>query len=257
MELKNLIFEVEGAVGKIIFNRPDALNALNTNTFDELNVLLDEIEKQSLLKVLIITGAGKAFVAGADIAEMQNKSETEARAFSEYGQRTFDRIEQLSIPVIACINGFALGGGLELAMACDIRLASTRAKMGQPEVNLGLIPGFGGSQRLPRIVGIGNGLYLLLTGEMIDAHEALRIGLVWKVLEPGELMTEARRIAEIILSRGSLALKLVKQTVHEGMQKSLQEALQLEAMRFGLPFVEGGQGKEGIRAFLEKRKPNW
>lgn len=257
MEFKNLLTELEGPIGQITMNRPDALNALNTETFDELNAVLDTIGKNSQLRVLIITGAGKAFVAGADIAEMQHKTKEQARAFAEYGQRTFDRIQGLAIPVIAAINGFALGGGLELAMACDIRIASTKAKMGQPEVNLGLIPGFGGSQRLPRIVGIGNALYMLLTGEMIDAGEALRTGLVWKVTEPEELMPEVRRIAELILSRGPLAVSLLKQTVHEGMQMTLADGLKLEAARFGEPFGEGSQGKEGMTAFLEKRKPNW
>ncbi len=258
MEFKNLLADLEGGpIGQITMNRPNALNALNTSTFDELNAVLDTIEKNSQLRVLIITGAGKAFVAGADIAEMQNKTSEEAKAFAEYGQRTFDRIQRLGIPVIAAINGFALGGGLELAMACDIRIASTKAKMGQPEVNLGLIPGFGGSQRLPRIVGIGNALYMLLTGEMIDAGEALRIGLIWKVTEPEELMSEVRRIAEVILSRGPLAVNLLKQTIHEGMQMPLAEGLKLEAARFGKPFGMGSQGWEGMSAFLEKRKPNW
>ena len=258
MEFKNLLADLEGGpIGQITMNRPDALNALNTSTFDELNAVLDTIEKNSQLRVLIITGAGKAFVAGADIAEMQNKTSEEAKAFAEYGQRTFDRIQRLGIPVIAAINGFALGGGLELAMACDIRIASTKAKMGQPEVNLGLIPGFGGSQRLPRIVGIGNALYMLLTGEMIDAGEALRIGLIWKVTEPEELMSEVRRIAEVILSRGPLAVSILKQTVHEGMQLPLAEGFKLEADRFGKPFGIGSQGREGMTAFLEKRKPNW
>ncbi|MEJ5302266.1 MAG: crotonase [Bacteroidales bacterium] len=257
MDYKNLIVDIEGDIGLITLNRPEALNALNTSTFDELNEVLDQVEQKEQLRVLIVTGAGKAFIAGADIAEMQNKTQAEARSFAEYGQRTLDRIQSLKIPVIAAINGFALGGGLELAMACDIRIASSKAKMGQPEVNLGLIPGFGGSQRLPRIAGLGNSLYMLLTGEMIDAQEALRIGLVWKVVEPENLMPEVNRIAEIITTRGPLAVSLLKQTVHEGMQTTLAQGLKLEAQRFGKLFGEKSQGKEGMTAFLEKRKPNW
>ncbi|MGC8864458.1 MAG: enoyl-CoA hydratase-related protein [Bacteroidales bacterium] len=257
MEYKNLLPDLGGPIGLITLNRPEALNALNTATFDELNTVLDEVEQLNKLRALIITGSGKAFVAGADIAEMQNKTQGEAKVFSENGQRTFDRLQKLKIPVVAAINGFALGGGLELAMACDIRIASVKAKMGQPEVNLGLIPGFGGSQRLPRIVGLGNALYMLLTGEMIDAQEALRMGLVWKVTEPEDLLPEARRVAEVIVSRGPLAVELVKKTVHEGMQMTLTEGLKLEAEYFGLPFGKGNQGWEGMSAFLEKRKPNW
>lgn len=257
MEYKNIVPELSGTIGLITMNRPEALNALNTVTFDELNALLEEVEQSTNLRALIITGAGKAFVAGADIAEMQNKTPDEARVFSEYGQRTFDRIQNLRIPVIAAINGFALGGGLELAMACDIRLASVKAKMGQPEVNLGLIPGFGGSQRLPRIAGLGNALYMLITGEMIDAMEALRMGLVWKVTEPEELLAEARRVGDVIVSRGPLAVELVKKTVHKGMQMTLAEGLKFESELFGLPFGKGNQGWEGMSAFLEKRKPNW
>ncbi|MBN2638896.1 MAG: enoyl-CoA hydratase/isomerase family protein, partial [Bacteroidales bacterium] len=238
-------------------NRPEALNALNTAFFNEMDELVASVRKDASVKAMVITGAGKAFVAGADIAEMVDKKKEEGAAFSRLGQNTFRSFEKLDIPVIAAINGFALGGGMELTMGCDFRIASSKAKFGQPEVNLGLIPGYAGTQRLSRLVGMGNALYLLMTADMIDAAEALRIGLVQKVVEPENLMEEAMKVAQTILSKGPLAVKKMKQVVREGMELSLDEGSELEADAFGSLFGEGSEGREGMKAFLEKRKPEW
>jgi enoyl-CoA hydratase len=239
----------------ITISRAEALNALNTKFFSEMDHLLDSIEQDESVKVLIITGEGKAFVAGADIAEMVDKNSSEGTAFSLRGQSVFRKMEKLDKPVIAAINGFALGGGLELALACDIRLASAKAKFGQPEVNLGLIPGFAATQRLPRLIGTGNALWLLMTADMIDAAEALRIGLVQKVFEPEVLMDSAMEMAKLIASKGPRAVKKIKKVVREGMEMDFGAGSRLEAEEFGSLF--GNEGEEGMRAFLEKRKPNF
>jgi len=250
-----LLFEQEGAIGLIKINRPNALNALNTEVFDDLNSVLDLIESLNELRILIIIGQGKAFVAGADIAEMSNKTPLEATLFAERGQATFNRIENLKMPVIAAINGFALGGGLELAMAADFRIASDKAKMGQPEVNLGLIPGFAGTQRLSRLVGLADALYFLTTTEVIDAQEALRIKLVQKVFPHETLLDETMKIANTILAKAPKAIEKVKQVTIQGFAMNMQEAQKLEAEVFGSRFE--AEGKEGMSAFLEKRKPNF
>lgn len=239
----------------ITINRPEALNALNTSFFDEMDHLLDAISHDDSVKVILLSGEGKAFVAGADIAEMVNKNSIEGTQFSLRGQSVFRKIEQLDKPVIAVINGFALGGGLELALACDIRLASSKAKFGQPEVNLGLIPGFAATQRLPRLIGMGNALLLLMSAEMIDAAEALRIGLVQKVYEPEVLMSSALEMAKLIASKGPQAVKKIKKLVRRGMEMDFDDGSRLEADEFGSLF--GNEGKEGMSAFLEKRKPNF
>lgn len=239
----------------ITISRPEALNALNTIFFSEMDHLLDAVEQDESVKVLIITGEGKAFVAGADIAEMVNKSGVEGTEFSLRGQSVFRKMEKLDKPIIAAINGFALGGGLELALACDIRLASAKAKFGQPEVNLGLIPGFAATQRLPRLIGLGNALWLLMSAEMIDAAEALRIGLVQKVFEPEALMDSAMEMAKLIASKGPTAVKKIKRVVRQGMEMDFDAGSRLEAEEFGSLF--GNEGEEGMRAFLEKRKPNF
>ena len=198
-EYKNLLFENQDGIGILTMNRPKALNALNTETLSELSQLVDEIAKDDAVKVVILTGAERSFVAGADITEMLHFSSAQGRTFGKLGQATFNKIEKLTKPVIAAINGFALGGGCELAMSCDIRIASEKAKFGQPEVGLGIVPGFGGTQRLPRLVGRGKAKEIIFTGEVFDAQEALRIGLVEKVVPAEELMEAAKTMAKKIL----------------------------------------------------------
>lgn len=239
----------------VTISRPEALNALNTNFFNEMDHLLDIISQDDSVKVMVLTGEGKAFVAGADIAEMVNKNSSEGTQFSLRGQGVFRKMEKLDKSIIAAINGFALGGGLELALACDIRIASAKAKFGQPEVNLGLIPGFAATQRLSRLIGMGNALWLLMSAEMIDAAEALRIGLVQKVFEPEALMDSAMEMAKLIASKGPKAVKKIKKVVRKGMEMDFDAGSRLEADEFGSLF--GNEGKEGMSAFLEKRKPNF
>ena len=257
MEYKILKTEVIDGVAVVTINRPEALNALNTRFFNEMDDYVNKIKNDPSIKALVITGEGKAFVAGADIAEMVDKTSEEGNAFSVLGQHTFSSFGELGIPVIAAINGFALGGGLELAMGCDFRITSSKAKFGQPEVSLGLIPGYAGTQRLSRLVGLGDALYLLMSADMIGAEDALRIGLVQKVVEPEELMDAVMKLAKTITSKGPSAIKKVKQVVRQGLEMSLKEGEELEAKEFGSLFGEGNEGKEGMEAFLEKRKPNW
>jgi len=255
MEYKILQPRLEGAVLSVIINRPESLNALNTDFFDELDKLLGKEASQPEVRTVIITGIGKAFVAGADIAEMVNKTPAEASDFSRRGQKTFQSIVNHPVPVIAAINGFALGGGLELALACDFRIATTTAKFGQPEVNLGLIPGYAATQRLTRLVGMGTALFMLTTGEMISAEEALRFGLVQKLTEPDKLMEEAMRLANVIASKGPRAVRTVKSVTRNGYHMPFPIACELESQTFGTLFE--GEGIEGMKAFLEKRKPIW
>ena len=248
--------EIREGVAIVTISRPQALNALNSDFFREMNAWLDEVGKNPDIRVMILTGEGKAFVAGADIAEMADMGPEAGKQFSLTGQATFQRLEDMSIPVIATVNGFALGGGCELAMACDIRIASTNAKFGQPEVNLGLIPGYAGTQRLSRIVGLSNALYLLMTADMIPAAEAFRMGLVQKVTEPEQLLDEAWNMARKIASKGPLAVKNVKKVTRSGMELPFPDACSLEAEYFGNSFGNGESG-EGMKAFLEKRNPIW
>lgn len=255
MSYQQLEIEQIESILLIKINRPKALNALNNLFFDEMNLVLDNEACNESVKVIVITGLGKAFVAGADIAEMVNMSQEEGAAFSKKGQDTFSRIENFKIPVIAAINGFALGGGLELAMSCDFRLASTLAKFGQPEVNLGLIPGYAGTQRLSRLTNPGTALYLLLTAEMIDAAEALRIGLVQKLSEPEALMDEAMRLAMLIAGKGPKAIQKVKSVTRKGIEMAFDDGSALETKEFASLF--GNEGKLGMTAFLNKEKPNW
>jgi enoyl-CoA hydratase len=231
------------------------MNALNTRFFREMDKMTAEIKARDDVKVMIVTGEGKAFAAGADIAEMVDMPPEHARKFSKTGQNTFRNLELLEKPVIAAVNGFALGGGCEFALACDFRIASSKAKFGQPEVNLGLIPGYAATQRLPRLVGLGNALYLLLTADIITADEALRMGLVQKVVEPEQLMDVVKNIAGNIISKGPMAIRLVKKVAREGFLVDFQKGCDLESLHFGDPF--GSEGAEGMRAFLEKREPNW
>ena len=257
MSYQILNTEILNGVAVVTISRPKAMNALNTAFFDEMNSLLTELEPNNDVKVMVLTGDGKAFVAGADIAEMVGKTADEGQAFSKYGQETFDRLEAMPFPVIAAINGFALGGGCELAMSCDFRIASSKAKFGQPEVNLGLIPGYAGTQRMARLIGKADAMYLLLTADMISADEALRLKLVQKVFAPEQLMDEVMKIANNIAGKGPLAVRKVKEVTRQGLNKSFAEGSDLEAKHFGTLFGEGSEGKEGMTAFLEKRKPNW
>lgn len=243
-------------VAVVTISRPAALNALNSLFFEEMNHFLDYLQERTDIRVLVITGEGKSFVAGADIAEMVHKNSEEGVQFSIIGQRTFDRLEALPFPVIAAVNGYALGGGCELAMACDFRIASKLAKFGQPEMNLGLIPGYAGTQRLSRLTGLGNALFLILTAETIGAEDAWRIGLVQKVTEPEQLMEETLKIAGRMASNGSLAVAVSKRVIRQGMAMDFTQASTLEAEEFGKLFDQPAT-KEGMKAFLEKRKPVW
>ncbi len=255
MEYNILKPEFQDGIAIVTINRPQAMNALNSRFFAEMDHFVGSLKKSDDVKVLIITGEGKAFAAGADIAEMVNMNSEQGTAFSKTGQNTFNSLEKLEMPVIAAINGFALGGGCELAMACDFRIASTAAKFGQPEVNLGLIPGYAATQRLARLTGIANALYLLLTADMITAEEAFRIGLVQKLVEPEQLMPETIAIAKKIASKGPNAVKKVKHVTRKGFISNFYEGCDLESKEFGSLF--GNEGAEGMQAFLEKRKPVW
>jgi enoyl-CoA hydratase len=256
-EYQNLLFEKENGIGIVTINRPKALNALNADTLRELSAICDDIAADTAIRAVIMTGAGeKAFVAGADITAMQPMTAIEGRNFGRLGQAVFNKLENMPQPVIAAINGFALGGGCELAMACDIRIASDKAKFAQPEVSLGIPPGFGGTQRLARLVGKGRAKELLFTGEMVDAQEAYRIGLVNKVTAAEDLLAAAKAMAEKIASRAPVAVQLTKTAVNEGLDADLETGMAYEAEVFGLCFATADQ-KEGMGAFVEKRKPNF
>ena len=249
----NLLVERAGAVVTVSMNRPKALNALDAKTIDELGNVVRELSRDKAVRAVILTGAGeKAFVAGADIAAMVEYDKSAGRAFSERGHAVFASIEAAPQPWIAAVNGFALGGGLELALACDFIYASKTAKLGQPEVNLGVIPGFGGTQRLAQRVGIAKARELLYTGATIGADEALRLGLAQAVFEPAELMPAARKTAETIAQKAPFAVGAVKRVVRLGADETLPAACALEAEFFGEMFATKDL-KEGMRAFLEKR----
>jgi enoyl-CoA hydratase len=256
MSFTTLKFEAAEGIGLITIARPQVLNALDSTFFREMDALLAEAAGRGDIRVLILTGEGKAFVAGADIAEMAHKSKAEARHFSAAGQKTMRAMELLDKVVIAAVNGFALGGGCELALGCDIRIASVKAKFGQPEVNLGLIPGYAGTQRLARLVGLGNALHMILSGEMITAEEALRMGLVQKVVEPEQLLPAARELAKAIAAKGPHAVRLAKKVIRQGWLMDFESGCALEAEAFGSLF-EGAEAVEGMKAFLEKRAPQW
>jgi enoyl-CoA hydratase len=255
MEYQILRKEITDGIALVKIDRPKALNALNTLFFKEMSAMIEEVSSDENIKVMIVSGEGKAFVAGADIAEMADKTQQEGSDFSRLGQKVFSDLEGMEIPVIAAINGFALGGGLELAMACDFRIASTKAKFGQPEVNLGMIPGYAGTQRLPRLLGLGDALFLLLTAEMINAQEALRIGLVQRLFEPEMLMDEVMAIARTIAAKGPKAIRKVKYVARQGILSDFDSGCRLESEVFGSQFEN--EGEEGMKAFLNKRKPNW
>jgi enoyl-CoA hydratase len=257
MAYDNLLFEASEQIARITFNRPNVLNALNRKTMDELGDCLKKVRADDAIRVLILTGAGeKAFIAGADINELSQQTPVNGREFTLYGQEIIHRLETLGKPAIAAINGFALGGGCELALACTLRIASRNAKLGQPEVKLGIIPGYGGSQRLPRLCGKGVAHELILTGEMITAEEALRVGLVNRVVEPAELLATAEAIAKKIIANAPLAVKYALEAVERGMEMPQEEGLYLEATLFGLCCATQDM-REGTRAFLEKRPPKF
>jgi enoyl-CoA hydratase len=252
MAYELLTFDVVDRIATITVNRPDKLNALNDAVMDELRTAIAEARRRPDVGAILLTGAGRAFVAGADISELVDQSAIEGKARAQRGQRVFRRFETSPKPTLAAVNGFALGGGCELAMACHMRIASDTAKFGQPEVKLGIVPGYGGSQRLPRLVGKGRALQLLLTGEMIDAAEALRIGLVNRVVPAAELITVARALLTTILAQGPLAVAHCIEAVDRGFDMGLDDAIALEASYFGMLSATRDK-EEGMRAFLEKR----
>ena len=255
--MENVILKEENGIAEIIINRPKALNALNSETLKELGSIIDDIHVNDNIKAVILTGSGeKSFVAGADIAQMSKLNSIEAAKFSRLAQNVFSKIENLPKLVIAAVNGFALGGGCELAMACDIRFASKKAKFGQPEVNLGILPSFGGTQRLPRLVGKGIAKELIFSTDMISANEAYRIGLANKVYEPEELLTKAKEFAQKVMTKSPVGVRLAKASINNGLDVDLEAGLKYEANSFGLCFSTEDQ-KEGMKAFLEKRKANF
>src|SRR3989454_2310824 len=257
MSFDNLLLERDGASAIVTINRPKVLNALNSQTVDELRRAMLDLKRDDEVRVIVVTGAGdKSFVAGADINELAVQTPTGGREHALAGQHVFDLIENMGKPVIAAINGFALGGGCELAMACTVRLAADTARLGQPEINLGIIPGYAGTQRLPRLVGKGVALDILLTGRQVKADEALRIGLVNKVVPAAELMSEARALAGELASKAPIAMQYIIEAVNRGLEVSFDKGQFLEATLFGL-VASTDDMREGNRAFLEKRKPEF
>jgi enoyl-CoA hydratase len=257
LTLENLLYEKKGTIAYVTLNRPKVLNALNQRTWENLQTAFEDARDDAAVRGVILTGAGdKAFIAGADISDLAHITAVEAQKSSSYGQAVLNLIENLGKPVIAAVNGFALGGGCETAMACTIRVASEHAKFGQPEVTLGLIPGGGGTQRLPRLVGKGRALQLILSGEMISAQEAYRIGLVNEVVPAADLITRAETILKRIFTNAPLAVKFSLEAVNKGLETSQDDGLALEASFFGL--CAGTEDKkEGTSAFLEKRAPQF
>jgi enoyl-CoA hydratase len=257
MTFDNLLLERDGAVAILTFNRPKVLNALNAALLADLEKALDAFASDATIGAIILTGSGeKAFVAGADINELAVLTPAQGKEHARHGQRIFDRIEHLGKPVIAAINGFALGGGCELAMACTIRMAADSARLGQPEINLGIVPGYAGSQRLPRLVGKGRALEILLTGDMITAQRAYEIGLVNQVVPAAELMTVARKLAATLASKAPIATRYILEAVNHGLDMPLAQGQFLETSLFGA-IASTEDTKEGTKAFLEKRKATW
>lgn len=254
---ENLLVEEENGMAILTLNRPKALNALNSALMGEIADVFAKLYQKESVKVIILTGSGeKSFVAGADIKEMRLLNVEEGKAWAQKSEKTFLQIEQGPKPVIAAVNGYALGGGCEIAMACDIRIASDNAKFGQPEVGLGIIPGFGGTQRLARLVGAGMAKYLIYTTQMLKAEDALRIGLVQKVTTQGELLKEAKSIAQTIMSKSQTAISFAKDAINRGVDMSISDAMQYESLYFGICF--GGQDQTiGMNAFVNKGKPQF
>ncbi|MGD0915765.1 MAG: enoyl-CoA hydratase-related protein [Thermodesulfobacteriota bacterium] len=257
MEFKNILLSAENEIGTLTINRPKALNALNIETLQEIQKGIEEVRARPELKVLIVTGAGeKAFVAGADILEMRGMNSIEAFNFSRLGHLTLKMIQDLDRPVLGAVNGFALGGGAEIALACDFIYASENAKLGLPEVTLGVFPGFGGTQRLPRLIGKGRAKELILTGKMITAQEAFQMGIVNRVFPLASLMEETKKVAAQIAANGPVGVRLAKMVTDTGFDMDLEKACSLESHAFGLCFSTEDQ-KEGMTAFVEKKKPNF
>ena len=254
---ENLLIDRDGAVALVTVNRPKVLNALNMQTLDELRRAVLDLKRDDAIRAVVLTGAGeKSFVAGADINELATQTPTTGREHAMSGQHIFDLIEHMGKPVIAAINGFALGGGCELAMACTIRLAADTARLGQPEINLGIIPGYGGTQRLARIVGRGRALEIMLTGDMLTAQEAHRLGLVNRVFPAADLMTEAKKLAATLAAKAPIAVRYILEAVHRGLDMPFAEAQNFEATLFGL-VASTDDMREGTKAFLEKRKADF
>jgi enoyl-CoA hydratase len=256
MAYETLTFENKDGIGVLTISRPKALNALNAQVIKELIDLLSALKSDKSLRTLIVTGSGKAFVAGADIKEMSERAPDTGEQLALDGQKALGLLEELSVPTIAAVNGFALGGGLELAMACDFMIASRTAKLGLPEVSLGLIPGYGGTQRLSRYIGKAKARLMTLTGDIFSAGQCAEWGLVAFVTEPGELMSEALRLAKLIASRSPVALGLAKRAINEGYDVSQVEGLKHEAKLFAKAFLSEDK-TEGVQAFIEKRTPNF
>jgi enoyl-CoA hydratase/carnithine racemase len=257
LTLANVLYEKKGAIAYVTVNRPKVLNALNTPTWTDLQTAFEDARNDAVVRGVILTGAGdKAFIAGADISELAHATALDAERSSRFGQGVLDLIENLGKPVIAAINGFALGGGCDTAMACTIRIAVETAKFGQPEVKLGLLPGGGGTQRLPRLVGKGRALQLILSGEMISAQEAYRIGLVNEIVPPSELIPRAEAILRQIVANAPISVKFALEAANKGLETSQSEGLLLEASYFGLCAATEDK-KEGTTAFIEKRAPQF
>ena len=257
MTFDNLLIDRDGAVAVVTLNRPKVLNALNGPTLTELEAAMAALKADEGVRAIVLTGSGeKSFVAGADINELAVQTPVQGKEHARRGQQIFDAIENLGKPVIAAINGFALGGGCELAMACTIRLAADTARFGQPEINLGLIPGYAGSQRLPRLVGKGVALEILLTGDMINAQRAYEIGLVNRVVPAAELLAEAMKLAQVLASKAPIATRYILEAVNQGMDAPFSVGEQLETALFGA-IASSDDMREGTKAFLEKRKANW
>lgn len=257
MAYENIVFEVEQGIATLTFNRPKALNALNGELLDELSDALDKVEANEDIRVLVLTGAGdKSFVAGADITELATFNPLQGKLFSRKGQLIISRLQSLAIPVIAAVNGFALGGGSEIALASDFIYASETAMFGLPEITLGIIPGFGGTQRLPRLIGASKAKEMVFTGKLIKADEAEKIGMVNKVVAPEALMEETMKTAKQIASKGKVSLRAAKQAINSGLNVDLATGCQIETDAFAL-CMASVDGKEGTRAFIEKRKPEF
>jgi len=257
MTYQNILFELEGGIATITFNRPKALNALNSDLLSEFGQALDEIAANDDIRVLILTGSGeKAFVAGADISELATLNALQGKQFAEKGHSAIGKLQKLSIPVIAAVNGFALGGGSEIALACDFIYASEEAKFGLPEITLGLIPGFGGTQRLPRLIGKNMAKELIFTGRMLSAKEAAEIGMVNNVVGAADLMEKVNKTAMAIASKGKVSLRAAKYAVNKGMDTDLDTGCVIEIDAFAL-CMASHDAAEGTRAFLEKRKPDF
>ena len=257
MAYKHILFEVTDGAATITFNRPNVLNALNSELLEEFRHALEEISEDENTRVLVLTGAGeKSFVAGADIKELATLNALSAKQFSQNGHQIIHKLQQLPIPVIAAVNGFALGGGTEIALACDFIYASEKATFGQPEINLGLIPGFGGTQRLPRLVGINFAKEMIFTGKMVPAVEALRVGIVNKICSPEDLMEEVTAVAKTIAKKGKVSMRAAKQAINGGMNVDLATGCNIEVDAFAV-CMASEDAKEGTAAFLEKRPPDF